>query len=1150
MKSMMSRTTLREIKLSFGRYFAILAIVALGVGFFSGLKVTRDVMVASADTYLKEGQMYDFRLLSTLGFEQEDVTAFAAREDVRAAEGAVSADIIYLDAGDNEGVVKAHSLTQEINKVVLVAGRMPEQADECVVDGNLYGESDIGSRIRFSENNAQDDLDNFAYQEYTITGIVKSPLYVQFERGTTSLGNGQIKGFIYLLPEGFDMEAYTEIYVKFNQDEQIYSDKYNDDIDAKEEIWKEYCRLQGERRFRSIVDEAEKELADARKELEEKRIEAEEELEDARKELEDAREKLAEGERELAQGEQEVADGKKELTRGRQELEDGKKEIEENRQKLEEGRQTLSENEALLAEKKQEYEAGKASYESGKRELDSQKARLEEAGKQIAEAEAQFAAAQQQLAAAEARLIELQSQIEAMAAAGTPEELLAPYRQQLQAGEAELQAGRAALAAQMEAAGLEAKKAELQAGWDQIAEAEGQLAGAWAQLSQGAGQIAEAEAQLAQAKTEIQDGERQLAEGEQELAKAEGELQEAQRKLRDAEKELEEGRRELEEGRTELEEGQAEYDEAYEEFVNEIADAEKEIAEAQEEIDDLETPDTYVLGRDTNIGYVCFESDSSIVDGIANVFPVFFFLVAALVCMTTMNRMVEEQRTQIGVLKALGYGEAAIMGKFLFYSGSAALTGCLGGYFLGIHVFPYVIWYTYGIMYRFGEIVYVFDWPMLIISLVGALACSMGTTWVSCRHELKENAAGLMRPRAPKAGKRVFLERVPFIWKRLKFLQKVSVRNIVRYKKRFFMMVIGISGCTALLVTGFGVRDSVTDIADRQFGEIQIYDIGVTLKEKTGISIDGVDSAVLTEELTSLVEKLGGSCTFAYEGTMDLAIGGGIKSVNLVVAQRPEEIGDYFDIHTDSGQPLAYPERGEAVISRKLAESYHLGPGDMITLQDENQKTIQAVVSGVCENYIYNYVYLRADTLEEIMDVVDFRNAYIKLPAETDMHEAGAAFMGLEDVTAVSVIADMQVRFSSMMGSMNYIVLVIIGCAACLAFIVLYNLNNINITERIREIATIKVLGFYKRETAVYVFRENLVLTAIGCGAGLVLGKLLHMYVMHEVDIDMIAFDVKITVTGYLLSILLTFLFNWVVNRMMSGKLDRINMAESLKSVD
>ena len=224
MRSMMSRTTLREIKLSFGRYFAILAIVALGVGFFSGLKVTRDVMVASADTYLEEGQMYDFRLLSTLGFEQEDVNAFAAREDVRAVEGAVSADIIYLDAGDNEGVVKAHSLTQEINKVVLVAGRMPERADECVVDGNLYSESDIGSRIRLSENNAQDDLDNFAYQEYTITGIVKSPLYVQFERGTTSLGNGQIKGFIYLLPEGFDMEVFTEIYVKLDQDEQIYSD--------------------------------------------------------------------------------------------------------------------------------------------------------------------------------------------------------------------------------------------------------------------------------------------------------------------------------------------------------------------------------------------------------------------------------------------------------------------------------------------------------------------------------------------------------------------------------------------------------------------------------------------------------------------------------------------------------------------------------------------------------------------------------------------------------------------------------------------------------------------------------------------------------------------------------------------------------------
>lgn len=892
MKSIMKKTTLREIRQSLGRYLAIFAIVAMGVGFFAGLKITRQVMITSANAYLEEKQLYDFRLLSTLGFEDEDVQTLSSKEDIRFVEGAVAADILYFNQQGNEDVIKAHSLLQNINGLEVVAGRLPQQATECVVDANLYDKSALGTKIVLSENNVEEDLDYFAYREYTIVGIAQSSAYIQFERGTTALGNGQVSGFMYLLPQGFCAEFYTEIYVKFNQDYPIYSKDYNDYIDEKEPLWKDYCKAQGERRYQAIVADAEAELANAKQTLAEEKADAKQTLADAKKELTDA------------------------------------------------------------------------------------------------------------------------------------------------------------------------------------------------------------EAELADAHAELADG-------------------------------------------------WAKYNDSYAEFEEKIAEAEQEIADAEADIANIEKPETYVLNRDTNIGYACFQNDSSIVEGLANVFPVFFFLVAALVCMTTMNRMVEEQRTQIGVLKALGYGEAAIMGKYLFYSGSAALAGCIAGYFLGIHLFPFVIWTAYGMMYQMGSIVYIFDGSTALLCLACALLCSMGTTWISCRHELKEVAADLMRPKAPRAGKRVFLEWLPFIWKRLKFLHKVSVRNIVRYKRRFFMMVIGISGCTALLVTGFGIRDSVVDIADQQFQEIQTYQFGITLKN----GIKDANDPSLTE-FTEILDTYGGSFLPVLETTMDLQTPENLKSIHLIIVENPAQIGEYIDLHTPDKTAISYPKAGEAVICEKLAKRYRIQIGDTIHLFEENGTEVQAVVSGICENYIYNYIYLNAETYQTALGTFLYKNVYANITKDADIHAIGAAIMKANNITAVSINADMLVRFSSMMSSMNYIVFVVIACAAALAFIVLYNLNNINITERIREIATIKVLGFYRNETAAYVFRENTALTAIGCAVGLLLGKLLHIYVMHKVDIDLMSFDVHVKAVSYLLSILLTFAFTWIVNRIMTGKLENINMAESLKSVD
>lgn len=1066
MKSMMKRNTFREIKKSFGRYFAILAIIALGVAFFSGLKITQSVMVHSADVYLKDLQFYDYRLVSTLGFTEENVEALAEKEDVRAAEGAISAEVLYKDAGENERVIKMHSITEKVNKLKLVAGEMPQSADECVVDSALFSEDAIGSKLVLSENNTADDLDKFAYKEYTITGLVQSPCYIQFERGNASIGNGRISGFAYLLEDGFAVDYDTEIYIKFDEDYDIYSDEYDSYMDAKEADWEAYTKEQAEIRYDKMVKDAQDELDEKKEELEEKRAEAETELESAKQQLTD-------GETEISDGKNQIASAKTELSAKASELQSGKDALSSKAAELESASQQISGQESALAAKKAEYEQGLNAYLAAKQQVADKRSSLETAKAQLTE--------------------------------DTP--------------------------------GYEEMLAQIEAGLTEIAGAEAELNTKNAELEAAAGQLSSAESQLAAAKQQIEDGKNALAAAEAELMDGENQLAAAKEQIEEKEDQLEAAETELADGLLQYQENQSKFDE-------QMQEADDQIADAQSKIDEIEKPETYVLDRNTNVGYVCLKNDSGVVKGIANVFPVFFFLVAALICMTTMNRMVEEQRTQIGVLKALGFSEGRIMGKYLFYSGSAAISGTLIGYVLGIHFFPLVIITAYGIVYKMGGIYYVSDLPLALVSLTVAVLCSVGTTWLSCHKELKEVAADLMRPKAPKAGKRVFLEYVPFIWKRLKFLQKVSVRNIVRYKKRFFMMVIGISGCTALLVMGFGVRDSVVAVADQQYEEIQLYDIGVTLKDGK------MPGEADLKSLDSVLEKENAAGMYAMEKTIDLVTDKGTKSINMVAVENPDEVGDFISLHTKKQEPIAYPKEGEAVLSKKVAETYGVKKGDTILLRDSDNNEMNLKVTGICENHIYNYVYIAPESYEKQIGDVVFKNVYVSLPDEADIHEVSAALMKADGVTAVTVNSDMLNRISQMMSCMNYIVIVIIICAGALAFIVLYNLNNINITERVREIATIKVLGFYPKETASYVFRENMVLTAIGCGLGLILGKWFHRFVMGEIQIDMVSFNVQINAVSYLFSVLLTMGFAWIVNCMMTGKLERINMAESLKSID
>ena len=1145
------KSTFREIRASFGRFMAIFAIIALGVGFFAGLKVTKEGMTATVKDYLHRYSFYDFRLLSTLGFEQKQVDSLYAALDVQAVEGAVSFDILYRLEDGRQGAVKAHSVTEQVNTLKVMAGRLPRSGSECVVDSNLLGKSAIGATITLSEDNEEEDLEHFAEREYTIVGIVRSPLYLQYERGNTSLGTGRLDGFIYLLPEGFDVDYFTEIYVKFEQNHDLYSEAYDSLIAEKTSVWETLAGEAALERYQDIVAAAETELAEGRGGLEENRTQGEEELAEAARTLAEAEEQLADGEIALADAQMEIAEGEVEIWENEEEIRQAKVTISEKEAELDDGEVVIAGKEAELAEARalvdsneitlrsseRELAEGKAQWRSKKETMDAAKLAAAEGRKRLQEEAAELEKQKEKLQAdLESGAITQEAYDAGIAVSERGQQTIAEYEEQLAATEEQL---------------LEGEK-ELEAAWQQIAESEAKLNEGWQALSAARQQLSEGQLAIVEARREIADGRTALAQARKELVEGEQALAEGKKELEDGKAVLAEKAGELADAKQEYAEGRKEYENARKEFDEKIARAEAEIAEGEEELADLERPETFVLGRDTNVGYVCFQNDSNIVEGIANIFPVFFFLVAALVCITTMNRMVEEQRTQIGVLKALGYGEATIMSKYMIYSGLAAVTGCVFGFFLGTWGFPKVIWFCYGMMYNADPIFYIFDWKLAVISLAVSLLCSIGTTWLSCRVELNQVAAALMRPKAPKAGKRVLLERIPFLWKRLSFLHKVSLRNIFRYKKRLFMMVVGISGCTALLVTGFGVKDSIADVAAKQFREVQTYDIGVSLKE-------GADGA-LEEKLNGLMAKGIDEYAFVMEKNMEIVTENGVKSVYLV-AGTEEEMVPFLNLHTVEGGQVAYPAQGEAVISNKLAEDYKIKVGDTITLRDEEMLSISVRVSGIYENFIYNYVHITEDTWTQLTGTEPERKTvYVNLSetAESDVivtdelsdHEMAAELMKWKQVSTVTVNRDTMERIGNMMSSLDIIVVVVILCAAGLAFIVLYNLTNINITERIREIATIKVLGFYRKETQSYVFRENIMLSMLGMLVGLVLGHFLHRFVMNEIRVDLIAFHIYVKPISFLYSGLLTLAFAWLVNFTMGGKLEGISMTESLKSVD
>ena len=1092
------KLTKREIRSSLGRYLAIFAIIALGAGLFVGLRLSRPDFLETYNNYTNKTNFYDFRLVSTLGLTDEDLAEVKKLDGVKLAEGAVGADFLFNTADEDNLIMMAQSIPENVNQIKLKAGRMPEKANECLADPDMYSKDDIGSTIKLSKDNSEQTFDTFAYDEYTIVGLAYSVLYINMERGSSTLGNGSVKGYIYIPMDGFSTDYYTDIYVCVDSEGYVYSDEYEQStrkyVDGLEKFMSERAVIRRD----AIIDDAMSQLDDAKKQYE-----------DGKTQYDAAKAEYDAGYAEYVQ--------KKSDTEAQ--LEQARKEI-ENAERMMGDSSVIDQKQAELDAAKAELDKGQAEYERGLKQFN-------------AKAKLAYGAVDEQIAYYENRIIDKQNDIAAQNA----------EIESLNAQLAEAQANGDSLKARLiewkiktandrisrDNADIERYNERLEVHRQKRAEVDAelepyrkQLEDAKAQLDAGYAQIESGQAELDAAREMISSGGAKLeaAKKQYEQGKAE-----AERGFAEAEKELASGKAQLDAAKAELDKGAAELD------------------SAEKQIKNINHADTYVLDRDTNAGYVCFESDTNVVQSVASVFPVFFFLVAALVCLTTMTRMIADQRTQIGIMKALGYSSGAIIGKYMFYSGSATVFGCIFGIAAGSFAFPAVVWFGYGLIYNLSGLTFTMDWPLAAGITAANLAVTLLVTWYCCAKELKCAPAELIRPKAPEAGKRILLERIPVVWNDMSFMQKVSARNIMRYKKRIFMMLLGIGGCTALVLTALGLNDTIQNVVTRQYDDIILYDYEITM----AYDMNEEEQEIFFRDAGDDIKD----AVFLYRGLAEVSGSDAIKSATLTVTDG-KKLCKYIDLSYD-GEPIDYPGRGEAAINYNLARQLGgIEVGDEIKLTTSEKKELTVTVSALFDNYVDSFVFISPETCEEQLgEVPEYKSALVNAPDGADVNRCAEALThDVDGVRGVTLSTDIKERMSSMLDGLLVVVAAIILCAGLLAFIVLYNLTNINISERIREIATLKVLGFYPNEAAHYVFRENLILTGAGAVFGLGLGVALHAFVMNAIKVDMMYFKPHISFLSFAVSIAITFVFAMIVNAIMRRRIDNIDMAGALKSIE
>ncbi len=1150
---------IREIKGSKSRFISILVLVALAVAFLSGLKATAPDMKLTGHNYFEQQKLADVQIISTVGLTDEDLEKVLSLDKVMDAENCYVIDA-FAGSAASDKIAKVYSIPEkEINELLLMEGRMPQSTTECVVEELALFDLgiSIGDKIKLDPQESMKA--SLAVKEFTVVGTVRSPVYVSVERGSASIGTGSVSLYMAIPKECFDTDIYTSMFIRLNKPEDMiaFYDEYDDYVDDFIDSIEDF----GNERAQSRYKDLEQTLDDAQQELDDARIKADKELNDAQEKLDDANRQIKKGKKEIADADIEIADAEEKISKAAVDIADGE-------QKIADAENEIADGEAELADALKKLEDGEKEYKEGLKEWQTGRDEWYDGAEALAEASSELDAKEALLNEGQAKLDLFRDVIVSYpafcmmlgldenaatdevitsisAAAATNPEVIALIDNEISPFGISF-------------AGIAASNEQIKEGRNQIASARSaiaagnaQLAASWAEITEGRRELKDARKELDEHWAEYNDGLKELEDGKEELEeykadleKGKADLEKGKADLEDAKVRLADAKKELAKGEKEYRDGLAEYNDAKADAEREIADAQQKIDDAREDLDDITEIKWYIFSRSYNPGYTGLGQDADRMGNLSSVFPVIFFLVAALVCLTTMTRMVEEQRIQIGGLKALGYGKFAISGKYIGYGFFPSIIGSVLGLAIGYTLFPTMIFTAYQIMYQMPDIeIHTYN-DISAVCIAAAVACTTLASLAACLASLRETPARLMVPKTPKAGKRVVLERVGFIWKKLGFIWKVTVRNLFRYKKRFWMTVIGIGGCTALIIAGFGLRYSLTYTMHRQYDELFHYHAQISISN--GLAEDDRENI---EHFLDTDERIVSYADLKL-GAMTASSAARSQSMYLYVMET-EDIPDYVDLYKlETGEPITVEDDG-IYIDQKLSELLGVNIGDEVFLDGDSRA--YAKIAGIFEHYTGHFCYMTPKYYEEIFkEDYEYDGMLMRFTEDSEEFCRGvfADLMKYHGVAGTSRMLDIKDTYLHSMERVDFVVVIIILSAGALALVVLYNLSNINITERRRELATIKVLGFYDKEVSAYVYRENIFLTIFGTALGIFMGHYLHIWLVYSTEIDIMMFGRQTDPRSYMFAAGLTIFFAVIANLMAHYKMRHIDMVESLKSIE
>ncbi len=1181
----------RSIAHSKGRFISIVLLMALGSFALVGLFVAGPDMRATGMAYFNEYQLADLTVVSDYGLDADDVAAIDKTSGTTAVEYGYFKDVTVDGSTD---ALRIMSVPDQVSQLELVDGRMPTATGEIAVDTNVGEQYAIGSTITVSEKaNVLNDKTCLRDTTYTVVGHVHTPEIISIvNMGQSTAGTGSLKGYGAVVAGEFDSDVYMTARLTFDDtaEKDPYSNEYRDLVAAHKAEVEENTSGRAAGRLATVradaqasIDEGQAEVDDAKQQL----ADAKATLDDAATQIADAHQTIADSEATLADAQQQLEDGQEtldstwgQLAAAKLQLDEAADTLASSRQKLADGRQALDEGADALAaarsqynEKAQELAEGQAALAEAKATLDANQAAYDEGTAKLEASRAAYEGAKAQLETLQGQLTQVEQAIALYEAAVTADptnveaqKALAQYKgmkAQLEDGIAQCEEGIATFEANEQA--LLAAKEQLDAAWaaynEKAAAAEqGQasLAAAKAQIDESAALLAAKQTEYDQGTAAYEDGLATYNAGRASYYENLATWEEAQETLMakygeydDGVAKLAEAKETLAEKESEYADGLAEYNDALPEAQQKIADGEADLATARDKLARLAMPDFSVSSRREALGsdaYRTYSSVAQIIDSLARVFPVLLYLVAAFVTLSTMTRMVDEERINSGTLKALGYRDGDVALKFVLYGSLAGGIGAVIGIVLGHTLLPYICYSAYGAKFTLPPIKLCFYPVITLVALVLAGLCSVLPAALAVRHELGEKPAALLLPKPPAGGSKILLEHIKPLWSRMSFTHKVTARNLFRYKQRMFMTILGVAGAVSMLVAGFGVQHSIQVMAEKQFGVILKYDMIVA---QTSTATD--------DQLAEMDELLAGDAVASqvplhYE-SVSLVAGdnGDTQDITLLVPQDDGDLDEYLDLHDrKSGEQLTLDGEG-AVISERLASLMGVGVGDTVSFTASDGTERQVKVTGVCEMYMGHFMVMSHEAYEGVYGCDFEANSAMVRLADSSLESVerhATEFMQLTAVKSVVQNTALQSQVDTVVVSLNKIMGILILVAGMLAVVIMYNLTNLNVSERMRELSTIKVLGFHSNETTMYIYRETILLTALGLLAGYVMGVALHEYILNVVPPDNVMFNPEVAPIEFIVPLLVIGAITVVLYFVELRRLSTVDMLEALKSVE